>query len=118
MYLQLCEYFPYYNIQSEIFDQKINKNLRYCHGYTNYVVKNVLITWVSKNSWEIFCSEFPQPHVINPCTRTTIFNHREQIYVSNDIFYAGGNVEEKEDFGFSGSFFKKPLIIDDGFKNQ
>ena len=77
-----------------------------------------MITWVSKNTWEMFRSEFPQAHVINPCTRKTIYNYCEQIIFSGDILYAIGNAKEQEDFGFSGSFFKKPLIIDDGFKNQ
>ena len=60
-----------------------------------------------KNSWEMFRSKFPEAPVINPCPRTTIYSYCAKINVLGDILYAGGNVEEQEDFGFSGSFFKK-----------
>ena len=54
----------------------------------------------------MFCSVFPQEHVINSCHRTNICDYFGQINVSGDILYAGGNVEEQEDFGFSGSLKK------------
>ena len=100
IYLYLDDYPPYYDKQSDIFGEKINKNLRCCHGYTNYVVQKQLITWVSKNTWENFHSEFPQASVINNCPRTTICNYCEEINVSGDTLYAGGNDEKQEDFGF------------------
>ena len=34
--------------------------------------------------------------------------------MSGNTFYAGGNDEQQEDFGFSGSFVKKHPIITDG----
>ena len=89
-----------------MFGTNINKNLRCCHGYTNYVGQKQIITWVSKNTWDIFYSEFPQAQVILPCTRTIIFNYCEQKYVAGDTLYAGGNGDQQDDFGFSGSFSK------------
>ena len=84
-----------------------------CHGYTNYVGNKQLITWVLKKYWEMFQSGFPKAQVIIPCPRTIIYNYCDQNIVSGYIFYYGGNVDEKEYFGFSGSFFKKsPSIID------
>ena len=95
------------------FWEKINKNLICCHGYTNYVGNKQLITWVLKKYWEMFHSGFPKSQVIIPCPRKIIYNSCDQNIVSGYIFYYGGNVDEKEYFGFSGSFFKKsPSIID------
>ena len=47
-----------------------------------------------------FHSEFPQASDINNCPRTTIYNYCEEINVSGDTLYAGGNDEKQEDFGF------------------
>ena len=69
-------------------------------------------------NWEMFLSESPQARVINPYPRTTIYDYCEQINVSGDILYSGGNVEEQEDYGFSGSLKKKNIIIDGSTKNK
>ena len=53
MYLQLDDCPPYSDKQSDIFDKHINRNLIFIHGYTNYVEKNELITWVYKISWKM-----------------------------------------------------------------
>ena len=64
MYLELDDYPPYYDIKKPvIFGTHINIHLRCIHGYTNYVARNYLITWVSKNSWEILFSEFLQAEI-------------------------------------------------------
>ena len=56
---------------------------------------------------------------MNPCPRVDICNDCEQINLSGDISNAGGNVEEQDDYGFTGSFFKKhPIILDDSIKNK
>ena len=60
MYLQLDIYQPYSDKKIDIFETYINKKFRCIHGYTNHVEQNVLFTWVSKNSWKMFLSEFPQ----------------------------------------------------------
>ena len=52
--------------------------MRCIHGYTNCVAHNDLITWVSKNSWEMLLSEFSQAEKLIPCTKTTICNNCEQ----------------------------------------
>ena len=96
MYLQLDDYTPYYDTLSDIFETKINKNLRCCHGYTNYAGNKQLITWVSKHSWEMFHSEFPRAQVIIPCPRTVICNSCYQNIVSGNILDDGGNVGEQE----------------------
>ena len=43
-----------------MFETDINRNWICIHGYNNYVTHTDLITWVSKNSWEILLSEFSQ----------------------------------------------------------
>ena len=50
MYLQLDEYPPYSDKLSDIFETKINENLRCYHVYTNYAGDKQVITWVSKTS--------------------------------------------------------------------
>ena len=75
--------------------------------YPIYVVQKQLITWVLKNTWEMFYSEFSQTQVMIPCPRATICNYCEQEYVSGDKLYSGGTDKQQEDFGFLGSFFKK-----------
>ena len=99
--------------------QTLTKKVRCIYGYTNSVKQNVLITWVQKKSWKIFLSKFPRALEINPCTRTVICNTYELINVSGDVLNAGGNVEDEDDYGFIGSFFKKaPIIVDDNTKLQ
>ena len=67
----------------------------------------------------MFLSKFPRALEINPCPRTVICNTYELINVSGDILNAGGNVEDEDDYGFIGSFFKKaPIIVDDNTKLQ
>ena len=60
-----------------------------------------------KKNW-FFC-ESPQALEIDPCTRTTICNTCEQINMSSDIFNAGRNFEEQEDYRFTVSLKKKNL---------
>ena len=55
-------------------------------------------------------SEFSQEFDINPSPRKIIFNYCELIHVSGDIFNAGKNVEDRDDYGFTGPFFKKNFI--------
>ena len=38
--------------------------------------------------------------------------------MSGDILDAGVNVEEQEDYGYTGSFKKKHIILDDSTKNK
>ena len=119
MYLKLDDYHPYYDKQSDIFETKINKNLRCIHGYANYVAHNDLITWVSKNSREIFIPEFSQSGKIIPFPRTIISNNFEQMNVLGDTFNSGGSVEHQEYCEFTASFFKiSPTVIDDTTKNK
>ena len=86
MYLQLDEYPPYSYKISVIFETHINRKLRYSHGYTNSVRHTYLITWVSKNYWEMLLSEFSHAERINACPRTIICNKCEQ----NNMI--GGNI--------------------------
>ena len=69
MYLQLNDYPPYYDKQSDIFETNINNNLRYCFGYPIYSWQTQLITGVSKTTWKIFYSEFPQNTILKKCSR-------------------------------------------------
>ena len=76
--------------------------------------KKKLTTWVSKNTLEIFHSEYSQSQFIDPCTRIFICNYCGQKYVSVDILYDGKNVHQQEYLGFSSSLFKQsPSIIYD-----
>ena len=95
MYLQLDDYPPYYDKQYNIFETSINKKSKCIHGYKNHVEQNVLITWVLKNIWKMFLSEFTQELETNPCPRKIICNTCELINVSGDIFNYGGNVEDE-----------------------
>ena len=81
------------------------------HGYTNCIAHNDLITWVSTNSWEMLLSEFSQAEKIIPCPRTIIRNNCDQNNLLGDIFNAGDDVDDQEDYGFTGSFFKTPLQL-------
>ena len=52
-------------------------------------------------------SEFSQALDINPCPRTVFCNNCEVIHMWGNILNAGENVEDKDEYGFTGSFFKK-----------
>ena len=58
MYLKLYEYPPYSDKQPEFFETNIIDKLICSNVNRNYVAHNILITWVSKNSWDMFFSEF------------------------------------------------------------
>ena len=94
--------------------QKINRNLRCSHGYTNCVRHTDSITWVSIDSWEMLLSEFSHAERISACHRKTICNKFEQSNMRGDILNAGDNVDDQENFGFTESFFKiAPTNIDE-----
>ena len=78
MHLELDDYPLYSNKISVIFETQINRNLICSHGYTNCVRHTDLITWVSKNSWEMLLSEFSHAERISACPRTIICNKCEQ----------------------------------------
>ena len=78
--------------------------MRCIYGYTNCVAHNDLITWVSKNSWEILHSEFSQAEKIIPCPRKIICDNCEQMNMLADILNAGDNDEDPEDYGFTDYF--------------
>ena len=62
-------------------------------------------------------SEFPQTLDINPCTRKCFCNTCKVIHMSVNIFNAHENVKNKDEYGFTGSFFKKaPITIDNNTK--
>ena len=87
--------------------------MRCIHGYTNCVAHNDLITWVSKNSWEMLLSEFSQAEKMIPCPRKIFCNNCEQNNLLGNIFNAGDNVDDRENYGFIASFFKiAPTVID------
>ena len=114
MYLELDDYPQYYDKISVIFETHININLRCSHGYTNCVRHTDLITWVSKHSWEILLSEFSHSERISTCPRKIICNKCEQNNMMGEILNAGDHVDDQEDFGFKGSYFKiPPTVIDD-----
>ena len=69
-----------------------------------------------KNSWKFFLSGFLQALEINNYSRTIISNTCELINVSGDILNAGGNVADKENYGFTCFFQKSLIIIDDKTK--
>ena len=106
-------------IKSFIFETHINRNLRCINVYTNCVAHIDLITWVSKNYWEMLLSEFSQAEKIIPCPRTIICNNCEQTNLLCDILNYGDNVDDQEDYGFIGSFFKiSHTVIDDYTKKK
>ena len=118
MHLELYDYSPYSYKKYVIFETHINRNLRCIHGYTNCVAHNDLITWVSKNSWDMLLYKFSQAGKIIPCPRTIIFNNCEQNNLVGDIFNAGDNVDDHEDYGFIGSFIKISPTVIDYYKKQ
>ena len=63
MYLDLDEYPTYSDKKYVKFETRINRNLICIHGYMNCVAHNDLITWVSKNSYEMLLSEFSQAEI-------------------------------------------------------
>ena len=80
--------------------------MRCIHRYTNRIAHNDLITWVSKNSWEMLLSEFSQAEKIISCPRIISFNNFEQNNMLGDILNAGNNVDDQEDYGFIGPSFQ------------
>ena len=85
----------------------------YIHGYTNCVAHTYLITWEFKNSWEILLSEFSQAEQIIPRPRKIICNNCEQNNLLGDIWNAGDNVNDQENYGFTRSFIKiAPTVVD------
>ena len=63
-----------------------------------------MITWVSRDSWEMLLSELSQAGKIIPCPRTMICNNCGHIKLLSDTLNAGDNVDAQEDNGFTGSF--------------
>ena len=55
-------------------------------------------------------SEFSQAEKIISYPRTIICNKCEQNNLFGDIFNAGDNVDDQEDYGFTGSFFNPPPL--------
>ena len=88
-----------------IVETHFNRNLRCSHGYTNCVRHTDLITWVSKNNWEMLLSEFLHAERISACPRKIILNKCEQNNIRGEILNAGDNVDDLEKFGFTGSYF-------------
>ena len=62
--------------------------------------KKQLITWVSKNTWEMFHSEFSQEQFIDTCSMKIICYYCDQNIVSGDIFHDVENVDKQEHFRF------------------
>ena len=59
-------------------------------------------------------SEFPHTERISACPRTIICNNCEQNNMLGEILNAVYNVDDQEDSGFTGSYFKKfPTVIYD-----
>ena len=77
--------------------------MRCSHGYTNCVRHTDLITWVSKNSWEMLLSEISHAEIISACSRTIICNKCEQNNMMGEILNSGDNVDDQEDSWFTGS---------------
>ena len=64
-------------------------------------------------------SEFSHAERIIACLRTIICNEFEQDIMIGEILNAGDNVDDQEDYGFTGSYFKiAPTNIDDYKKNK
>ena len=54
-----------------------------------------------------------------PCYRTILCNNYEQMNVLGDILNSGENIEYKEEYRFTVSFFLiSPTIIDNYTKNK
>ena len=79
MYLQLHDYPPYTGKNSEIFETHIYNSLRCIHGYTNFMRHTDLISWVSKNYWEMLLSDFSHAERISACPKTIFCNNVNKI---------------------------------------
>ena len=63
--------------------------------------------------------KFAHAERIISCTRKIIFNKCEQNNMIGKILNTGNNVDDQEDFGFTGSYFKiAPTVIDDYENSQ
>ena len=64
-------------------------------------------------------SEFPQAEKISACLRTIVCNNFEQNIMIGEILNTGDNVDDQEDFGFTGSYFNiVPIDIYDYTENK
>ena len=64
-------------------------------------------------------SEFSRAKIISECHRTIVCNKCEQNNMRGEILNAGDNVDDQENSGFTGSYFKiAPTYIDDYTKNK
>ena len=64
-------------------------------------------------------SEFSHAERISAGPSEIIFNKSEQNNMIREILNAGDNVDDQEDFGFTGSYFKiAPTDIDHYTKNK
>ena len=105
--------------KSVIFETHINRSFRCSYGYNSCVTHTDLITWVSKNVWEMLLSEFSQSGKISARHKTKNCNNFEQNIMLGELLNDGDNVDDKEDFGFTGSYFKiAPAVIDDYTKKK
>ena len=119
MYLQLDDYPPYSDKNSDIFETHINSNLRCVHGYTKCMRHIDLITSVSNSAQKMLLSEFNHAVKISPCPRTKICNKCAHSNTSGDILSTGDNADDEDIFGFSESYFKTaPIHLDEFTKNK
>ena len=64
-------------------------------------------------------SKFSHAERISACPRTRICNKCQQSNMRGDILNAVDNIDDKENFGFTESYFKiAPTNIDDYTKNK
>ena len=119
MYFELDDFTPYYDKISVNFGTHISRNLRCIHGYTNCVGHNDLITWVSKNPWEVLLYDLKKSENTISYPKRIICNNFEQNILLVDILNTGDNIDDREYYGVRGSFFKiAPTVIDDYTKNK
>ena len=77
MYIDFDEYPHYSGRNSDFFENYVNDNIKYEHGYAYSSGKRNMYTWVNEETWEMMKNCFPDANQINkfpktvPCKKCT-----------------------------------------------
>ena len=73
IYIDFDYYSPYSGAVSDMFEKNINAHIQCDHTYPYSKMKDKMLTWINKESWEMTKDFFPEAKQVNKCPRTTVF---------------------------------------------
>ena len=65
MYIDFDEYPHYSDRNSAIFENYVNEDIKYEHGYAYSAGQRNMCKWVNEDTWEMMKNRFPDANQIN-----------------------------------------------------